>query len=116
MPRFASWAREPYSEAADAFSMRSWESSVCPTCGCRHKETGFFFPPAGLEDRVVERARSDGARGVFLVPTRHRAGGYWMTLRRAALEWTFLPEEVSVFENTERELSLIHISEPTRPY
>ena len=27
-----------------------------------------------------------------------------MTLRRAALEWTFLSEEVCVFENTERKL------------
>ena len=28
VPRFASWAREPNSEAADAFSMRSWELST----------------------------------------------------------------------------------------
>ena len=27
-----------------------------------------------------------------------------MTLHRAAIEWTFLSEEVCVFENTEREL------------
>jgi len=102
-PRYASWTQEPGSEAVDAFSMRSWESSMCPTCGCRHMETGFFFPPSGLEERVVSRARSDGARGLFLVPTRHRAG-FWLALRRAATSWTYVNEAVCKFEHTEREL------------
>ena len=101
--RFASWTKEPMSEAVDAFSMRSWESSLCPTCGVRHKELGFFFPPQGLEDKIVSRARSDGARGIFLVPTRQRAG-YWMALRRAARRWCAVPAADCVFENTEREL------------
>ena len=101
VPRFASWSKEPGTEAVDAFSMRSWESSLCPACGQRHKELGFYFPPAGLEDRVVIRARSDGARGVFLVPTRHRAG-YWMALRRASRRVVAVPEQVNMYENTER--------------
>lgn len=101
--RFASWTKEPMSEAVDAFSMRSWESSLCPACGVRHKELGFFFPPQGLEDKIVSRARSDGARGLFLVPTRQRAG-YWMALRRAARRWCPVPAADCVFENTEREL------------
>jgi len=101
--RFASWTKEPRSEAVDAFSLRSWESSLCPSCGARHKEIGFYFPPPGLEDRVVSRARSDGARGVFLVPTRQRAG-YWMALRRASTRWMHVPESCCVFEYTERVL------------
>ncbi len=101
--RFASWTKEPQSEAVDAFSMRSWESSTCPACGQRHKELGFIFPPPGLEDRAVSRARSDGARGLFLVPTRQRAG-FWMALRRAAVRWQTVPEADCVFEHTERVL------------
>ena len=101
VPRFASWSKEPGTEAVDAFSMRSWESSLCPACGQRHKELGFYFPPAGLEDRVtgvVTRARLDGARGV---PTRHRAG-YWMAMRRAAKRKVAVPEEANTHENIER--------------
>ena len=98
VPRFASWSKEPGTEAVDAFSMRSWESSLCLACGQRHKELSFYFPPAGLEDRVVTRARSDGARGV---PTRHRAG-CWMALRRAAKRMFAVPEQVNTLENIER--------------
>ena len=59
----------------DAFSARSWNHGTC-VCGRRHRETGFFFPPNGLEDTVVRRAKSDGARGIFLVPTNRKAAFY----------------------------------------
>ena len=101
--RFNSWSLEPLNEHTDAFSMRSWESTVCPYCGQRHKEHGFYYPPPGLEDRVVTRARSDGARGCFLVPTRHRAG-YWMALRRAAIQMQSLSESECDFEFSKRDL------------
>ena len=73
--------------------------------GVRRQAQGarVLFSPQGLEDRVVSRARSDGARGLFLVPTRQRAG-YWMALRRASRRWKAVPEGDCVFENTERAL------------
>ena len=103
VPRFNSWSLEPENEHTDSFTMRTWESSMCPGCGERHKEYGFYFPPPGLEDRVVTRARSDGVRGCFLVPTRHRAG-YWMALRRAATFHLLLPESECKFEHTKRDM------------
>jgi hypothetical protein len=66
VPRFAAWTAEAGAEIVDAFSARSWNHGKC-VCGIRHRETGFFFPPNGLEDTVVRRAKSDGARGIFLV-------------------------------------------------
>ena len=103
--RFAFLIAEPSlrGAAVDAFGLRSWESSLRPESGARHTQVGFYFPPPGLEDRVVSRARSDGARGVFLVPTRQRAG-YWMALRRASTRWMHVPESCCVFEYAERVL------------
>ena len=95
--RFASWTNEPASEQTDAFAARTWDTTACPSCGRHHREHGFFFPPLGLEERVVRRARSDGAIGIFLVPTRHRAG-YWLALRRAALAMQLLEESECDFE------------------
>jgi hypothetical protein len=103
VPRFNSWSLEPENETTDSFTMRTWESSLCPGCGERHKEHGFYFPPSGMEDRIVTRARSDGVRGCFLVPTRHRAG-YWMALRRAATYHLMLPESECVFEYCKRDM------------
>ena len=82
-PRFMSWTEEPTSERADAFSAKSWDVSRCPHCGRHHRELGFFFPPSNLEDSVVRRARSDGARGIFLVPNSAKQG-YWQCLTRDA--------------------------------
>ena len=82
-PRFMSWTDEPTSERTDAFSAKSWDVSRCPHCGEHHRELGFFFPPSNLEDAVVRRARSDGARGIFLVPNSAKQG-YWQCLTRDA--------------------------------
>ena len=80
--RYASWTDEPNSEVVDAFSLPSWDQSVCP-CGRTHRETAFIFPPKRLERAVFKRARSDGIRAIFLVPTAYTAG-YWKGLRAYA--------------------------------
>ena len=77
--RFASWTDEPNSEQVDAFYLGSWNQSSC-ACGREHRETVFIFPPRGMERVVVRRAKSDGVRGCFVVPTDHKAG-YWKLLR-----------------------------------
>jgi hypothetical protein len=84
MERFASWTDKPGSEVVDAFTIPSWNQSVCQ-CGLSHRETCFIFPPAGLERATVKRARSDGARCVFVVPTAYKAG-YWMALRNRSID------------------------------
>ncbi len=76
--RYASWTAEPNSEVVDAFSLPSWDQSMCP-CGKTHRETAFIFPPKKLERAVFKRARSDGIRAIFLVPTAYTAG-YWKGL------------------------------------
>ena len=81
--RFMSWTAEQDNEREDAFSARSWDVSLCPQCGKEHREIGFYFPPNNLEDKVVRRARSDGARGWFLVPNQAKSG-YWQCLTREA--------------------------------
>ena len=83
VPRFMSWTAEQTNEREDAFSARSWDVSLCPQCDKEHREIGFYFPPNNLEDKVVRRARSDGARGWFLVPNQAKAG-YWQCLTREA--------------------------------
>ena len=69
--RYAAWTEDQGAELIDAFSSRSWDQGRC-VCGRYHREVGFYFPPNGLEDKVVRRARSDGARGIFLVPLCQR--------------------------------------------
>ena len=83
VPRFMSWSAEEANEREDAFSARSWDVSLCPQCEKEHREIGFYFPPNNLEDKIVRRARSDGARGWFLVPNQAKAG-YWQCLSREA--------------------------------
>ena len=79
--RFMAWTLEPSAERVDAFSARSWDVSKCPHCEAEHREVGFYFPPSNLEDTIVRRARSDGARGYFLVPNQAKAA-YWQALER----------------------------------
>jgi hypothetical protein len=63
----------------DAFGLGSWNQSRC-TCGKEHGETCHLFPPRGMERVVVLRAKSDGVRACFVVPTDHKAW-YWTLLR-----------------------------------
>jgi hypothetical protein len=82
--RFMSWTDEPGCEQIDCFAARSWESSLCPACGQRHLECGWYFPPSGVVEQCVRRAMSDKARGLFLVPTNNKAP-YWLALRRVSV-------------------------------
>ena len=102
VPRFASWTDEPDSEIVDAFTASSWNQSKC-TCGRMHRETSFVFPPVGLERTVVRRARSDGVRAVFVVPTAYKAG-YWMALRNHAVDRFDLTSPDSDFANAQAPL------------
>jgi hypothetical protein len=95
--RYAAWTDEPQAEAVDAFSMRSWDVGRC-LCGAEHREWGFYFPPAGLEDRVIRRAQSDGARGIFLVP-RNRKAPFFQALRQRALLRKDLEAEPDLFNS-----------------
>ena len=83
LPRFMTWTDETGSEQVDAFAARTWDSSECPGCRQRHAECGWYFPPSGVVDRCVKRAQSDGARGIFLVPTNVKAP-FWLALRRVS--------------------------------
>jgi hypothetical protein len=104
VPRFAAWTPEAGAELVDAFAARSWNAHRCPSCGTWHRECGFFFPPPGLENRVVARATSDGVRGIFLVPVSNKAG-YWMTLRRNAVHVEGVNQEETPFVHVKRAMS-----------
>ena len=84
LPRYMTWTDEGGSEQVDAFAARTWDSSECLLCSRRHAECGWYFPPSGVVNRCVKRAQSDGARGLFLVPTNVKAP-YWLALRRVSL-------------------------------
>jgi hypothetical protein len=101
--RYASWTVDPGAELIDAFSSRSWNHGTC-VCGQCHRETGFFFPPGGLEDRVVRRAKSDGARGVFLVPTNRKAA-YYMCLVQNAHARQVIDQRLTGFVHASRPMT-----------
>jgi hypothetical protein len=67
----------------DAFTIPSWNQSVCQCC-LSHRETCFIFPPVGVEQATMKKARSDGARCAFVVPTAYKTG-YWMALRNHSI-------------------------------
>ena len=103
VPRYAAWTQEAGAELVDAFSARSWDHGMC-VCGKLHRETGFYFPPAGLEDRVVRRAKSDGARCIFLVPTNRKAA-YFMCLAQRCHASRVIVQETEPFVHTTRDMS-----------
>ena len=83
VPRFMNWTAEQDKEREDASSAKPWDVTMCLQCKQEHREIGFYFPPNNLEDKVVLRARSDGARGWFPVPYSAKAG-FWQCLTREA--------------------------------
>jgi hypothetical protein len=95
--RYSSWTDEPNSEAVDAFSILSWNQSLC-ACGQMHRETAFIFPPKRMEKAIFRRARSDGVRAVFVVPTAYTAG-YWMGLRARSMARMELTSPETEFYN-----------------
>lgn len=80
---FAEFA-EPLAEAVDALAVTDWRSSLCPCCGCTHRETIFAFPPSILIRRFIAKARTDGVRGVIIVPLAVTSA-YWPRLMSASL-------------------------------
>mmetsp|Transcript_41415 Transcript_41415/g.86539 ORF Transcript_41415/g.86539 Transcript_41415/m.86539 type:complete len:453 (-) Transcript_41415:58-1416(-) len=68
VPRFFALYPEPLAEGADALAQPDWGRSCCPHCGQHHRECAFAFPPWGLLAMFVAKARSDGLRGVIVVP------------------------------------------------
>jgi hypothetical protein len=99
--RYASWTDEPNSEAVDAFSITSWNQSLC-TCGQMHCETAFIFPPKRMEKAIFRRARSDGVPAVFVVPTAYTAG-YWMGLRARSVTRLELTSPENEFYNPQEQ-------------
>ena len=100
--RYAAWTDEPQAEAIDAFTIRNWNVGQC-VCGREHREWGYYFPPSGLEERVVRRAQSDGARGVFLVP-RNRKAPFYQALRQRALLTRHLEAEPDFFTHSRKQM------------
>ena len=105
--RYMSWTEEPESEVIDCFSARSWNYSLCPHCNQQHRETGFYFAPNNLEDGVIRRARSDGARGIFLVPNSAKQG-FWQALTREATHSLENIAEHAHFTHTRRRVMCKH--------
>ena len=75
---------EPTAEAADAFTVPDWAYSTCPSCGRRHLETLFAFPPPPLLNAFVAKARADGARAIVVTPLAVSAP-YWNKLLRSSV-------------------------------
>ena len=97
--RFVSWTDEPNSEHVDAFSLGSWNQSTC-ACGQEHRETAFIFPPRGLEKVAVRRAKSDGVRACFVIPTDHKAG-HWKALRSRSIAQLTLSKQETALEHVQ---------------
>ena len=83
VPRFFALYPEPLAEGADAFAQPDWGRSRCPHCGQLHRECAFAFPPRGLLAAFVAKARSDGLRGVIVVPFAP-SNPEWPTLAAAS--------------------------------
>ena len=84
VPRFFSRTAEPDSEAIDALAQPDWAASRCPGCHLLHRETCYVFPPRAMLARAIAKARSDGLRGVWVVPFAI-TDPMWPTLMAASL-------------------------------
>ena len=63
VPRFFAHHQEPLAEGADALAQPDWGLSRC-SCGLTHRECVLAFPPRGVLQEFVAKARSDGMRWV----------------------------------------------------
>jgi hypothetical protein len=68
--RYCSRMHESGAERTGAFTMLDWSESDCPSCGGRHKEVAYAYPPIVLAMHLVNKARQDGGRKVLIVPDR----------------------------------------------
>jgi hypothetical protein len=64
------WGRflEPGTEAVDALSVLDWAQSWCAECGEVHREVIYAFPPLTLVRATVEKAITDRALCVLVLP------------------------------------------------
>jgi hypothetical protein len=83
VPRFFALYPEPLAKGADALAQLDWGRSRCQHCGQLHRECAFAFPPRGLLAPFVAKARSDGLRGVIVVPFEP-SDQAWPTLAAAS--------------------------------
>ncbi len=83
VPWFFARYPEPLAEGADALAQLDWGQSRCPHCGRLHHECAYAFPPRGLLEAFVAKARSDGLRGVIVVPFAP-SDSAWPTLAAAS--------------------------------
>ena len=60
--------------------------------------------PGGLEDRVDRRAKSDGARGIFLVPTNRKAA-YYVCLTQHAHASRVIDQRQTGFLHSSRDMT-----------
>jgi len=84
VPRFFARYAEPMAEAEDAFTVGDWACSLCPSCGCLHREVLFAYPPTRLITRFIAKARADGIQAVVVVPLAVSAP-YWARLLKASV-------------------------------
>jgi hypothetical protein len=82
VPRFNSLDQEPAAEQQDALSVPDWDTSLCPSCGKRHREVNFIFPTRATLPAALCKLEADGARGILLLPHARRAT-YWPRLLAA---------------------------------
>jgi hypothetical protein len=94
LPRFSARYAEPRAEVEDAFSVGDWDRSLCPFCGCCHREVLYAFLPPPLLNRFVAKARADGVRAILVTPLAVSAP-YWAKLRRASV----VPNEEGYIRN-----------------
>ena len=80
------WSRYPHHASIDydSFNAPSWDHSSCHSCGIHHPIFGYFFPPVPLLDRVLAKAKIDGASGIIVVP-RLVSSLWWPILLSAAI-------------------------------
>jgi hypothetical protein len=80
------WSRfiEPGAEAVDALCVLDWAQSRCPECGEVHREVVYAFPPLALVRATVEKAITDRALCVLVLPVAILAP-YWSKLLRASV-------------------------------
>jgi hypothetical protein len=83
--RGCEWGSKPLSSDTYSTSQhgRKRMQVRCPHCGQLHRECAFAFPPRGLLAPFVAKARSDGLRGVIVVPFAP-SGPAWPTLAAAS--------------------------------
>ncbi len=92
---------QQHSEHVHVLSLGSWDQLLCK-CGQEHRKTAFILPLQGIENDMVLRAKSNGIRVYFIIPTDHNAGdhkaGHWKLLKSRSIEQLELNKSELAFE------------------